>query len=392
MANQITLTPDDYQIYYDNQIIGILYNVASLMQPTAHSCWIVSTAALFSFAHALDHITTYKTNSNNHTHFQYVSSLINALFSSLQQEYNRDYNLVDKFREKSANTHNIDPFPYDFNVYKNSFNPNGNFIDFFNEKELFEIIKSLIADGSYGRFQILQDQMNALVEDSCNEENERRDDFILSDYPEIKDFLKNNNLLNGYNDNSNLYISNSQVQHVNKQYVEDFIKKHFINCDSCPLNTAEFKDFFENLCGLVMEPPMPELTILYSKKQLSYYFLKLLCLYGPLIIAYDLDRRTDQEGKASFHFVVLCGIQFIKGKSAKYIVMDSWETWTPDNTITNHPYKELEEEEFFENFFCLTSDFSHIFEQGETLPSQIFHLPEKTFKFSEHNEILIHIA
>ena len=381
MTEKKTLSPDEYQIFYGNDNKGILYYVESLMQPTYHSCWAVSTATLLSFADLITKPVLLNDQDPNHSyfvHFDYVKNLVGQMCLLFMDKNPQLYN---KYLEKFYNAHNIPEYPQTYQDFTNSFHPKGNHIDYINERELWDIIISNIGPGSYGRFQNYEIQMNLLVEKSRNDENDRRRDFKLSDYSDIEEFFKNNNL--PVDPDQNLYMKDGQVQFLSDADVRTFINNHFLKSDSDTLPEQEFKEFFEDMCGLIMEPSLPELTY-YSTDKIGYYFLKLLCQYGPLVIAYDLDRRTDEKGLKSFHFIVLCGIHIMEGERILYIVMDPWDIKTDAHDPNNPyaPFKALEGNEFTDNFRALTSDFAHA-NSTEALPSQIFHLPKGYFIFSK---------
>lgn len=78
------------------------------------------------------------------------------------------------------------------------------------------------------------------------------------------------------------------------------------------LATSLYKQFYEVLNGFSTE----------SANYTADDFFKLLCDYGPLIVAYDAD---DGMLPFDFHIAVLCGIEIIDGIEAKYKLMDPKE-------------------------------------------------------------------
>ena len=79
-----------------------------------------------------------------------------------------------------------------------------------------------------------------------------------------------------------------------------------------PLPSSLYKQFYESLNGFSTE----------SANYTADVFFKLLCDYGPLIVAYDAD---DGMLPFDYHIAVLCGIEIIDGIEAKYKLMDPKE-------------------------------------------------------------------
>jgi len=407
MATKKTLTPDEYQIIDNDSEVGIIYNVEPLAQPTRHSCWAISTAALFKFAGLLDKDLAkvedpelylpenHDFNQMPESHFAYVSTLMKVFFNFIKQyRFNESSGevLSSQFQRLYENLYQLKQYDYTqkyrtFGDYRRK-EPGADLCDWYcnNLTYLYNQVLSEIKFGEYGRFQKnnsdtdnwhIASMLDALTDSCLTYENDRRNDWRLEQVPDLKKYFPNEP------DNFNIYNAridtngNPVYSEIAEEDVKRLIQAYFSDSDSSslPYDPHKREQFFETLCGL--QPRQLENTRDGSgDKYVVIEFMYLLKTYGPLLVEIDLDRETTEEGRMSSHLVVLCGIVH-KKRSIVFTVMDPM----------NGRLEEITQNDFLDSYSTITRDQSFLKEHGQitdTVP-QIYHFPEGSIAIPNNN-------